>query len=176
MFHSSTELLIDYWRGRRGAHAMPLRANIDPTGFPGLAPRAFLAVRQMTDVRFRLAGEAVIELCQRQLAGESVLWLWRPEHRGRVSALLGAALIAGEPMVIGAESELDDGIYMRLELLFAPLIGPDGVADRFLGLCQPIAGVGFGALGELAILTVDGHPASERAHLRLAAIDGRRIA
>jgi hypothetical protein len=155
---------------------MALRADIDPTGFPGLAPRAFIAVREMTDVRFRLAGEAVIELCRRQLTGRSVLELWRPEHRGRVSALLGAVLISGEPMVIGAESELDDGIFMRLEMLFAPLIGPDGIADRFLGLCQPTAGAGFGALGELAILTVDGHPVSERAHLRLAAIDGRRIA
>ena len=90
MFHSSTELLIDYWRRRRGPRPMPLRADIDPTGFVALAPRAFIAVREQTDVRFRFAGEAVIELCQRQLVGTSVLWLWRPEHRGRVSALLGA--------------------------------------------------------------------------------------
>jgi hypothetical protein len=174
MFHSSTELLIDYWRGRRGARAMPLRADIDPTGFPGLASRAFIAVRETTDVRFRLAGEAVIELCRRQLAGHSVLALWRGEHRGRVSALLGAALIAGEPMVIGAEGEAGEGVPLQLEMLFAPLIGPDGVADRFLGLCQPTAGAG--ALRELAILTVDGHSTGERAHLRLAAVDGRRIA
>ena len=79
-------------------------------------------------------------------------------------------------MVIGVDSELADGIAMQLEMLFAPLIGPEGIADRFLGLCQPTAGAGYGALGELAILTVDGRPASERAHLRLAAVDGRRIA
>jgi hypothetical protein len=79
-------------------------------------------------------------------------------------------------LVIGAESEQDDGLDLRFEMLFAPLAGPDGVADRFLGLCQPMGGAAFGALGALAILTVDGHPASERAHLRLAAVDGRRIA
>jgi hypothetical protein len=155
---------------------MPLRADIDPTGFASLAPRAFLAVRDFTDVRFRLAGEAVIELCQRPLAGRSVLGLWRPEHRGRVSALLGAVLIAGEPLVIGAESGPDDGLGLRLEMLFAPLAGPDGVADRFLGLCQPTAGMGLAPLRELAIVSVDGHPTGERPHLRLAAVDGRRIA
>jgi hypothetical protein len=175
MFHSSTELLIDYWRGLRFGRPMPLRADIDPTAFPGLAPRAFVAVRETTDVRFRLAGEAVIELCRRQLAGESLLALWRAEHRGRVAALLGASLIAGEPMVIAAECGAEGALLFRLEMLLAPLIGPAGVADRFLGLCQPLSGAASAPLADLAIVAVNGH-AAERAHLRLAAIDGRRIA
>jgi hypothetical protein len=175
MFHSSTELLIDYWRGRRLGRPMPLRADIDPSDFPGLAPRAFIAVREATDVRFRLAGEVVIELCRRQLAAESLLALWRAEHRGRVAALLGAALIAGEPMVISAECGADPALQFRLEMLFAPLMGPTGVADRFLGLCQPTGGVAASPLAGLAIVAVNGH-ASGASHLRLAAVDGRRIA
>jgi hypothetical protein len=175
MFHSSTELLIDYWRGLRSGRPMPLRADVDPTDFPSLAPRAFIAARETTDVRFRLAGEAMIELCRRQLAGESLLELWRAEHRGRVAALLGASLIAGEPMVIAAECGAESAPQLRLEMLLAPLIGPAGVADRFLGLCQPLCGISLAPLAGLSIVAVNGHAAG-RTHLRLAAVDGRRIA
>src|SRR5580692_2586946 len=56
MLHSNTELLIDYWRGRRGGRPMPRRADIDPTGFAALAPQAFIALREPSgDVSFRLA-------------------------------------------------------------------------------------------------------------------------
>jgi hypothetical protein len=148
---------------------MPSRAELDPGCFAAHAPRAFVAAREMSDVRFRLAGEDLIELVGRTAAGGSVLALWRPEHRGRVNALLGASLIAGEPMVIEAEgvATARDAQALRLEMLFAPLIGPEGVADRFLGLCQPLAGSAHGPVAGLAILAVNGHAAG-RAHLRLA--------
>jgi hypothetical protein len=175
MVHSSTELLIDYWRSRRGGRPSPLRADIDPTGFAPLAPRAFVAVREIADIRFRLAGEAVIELARRPLAGASMLALWRPEHRGRVAALASAALIAGEPVVIEGVCGPGPGLELRLEMLLAPLVGPEGVADRFVGLCQPLDGARVAPMVELSIAAVNGH-AAERSHLRLAALDGRRIA
>jgi hypothetical protein len=72
MFHSNTELLIDYWRTHRGGRPMPRRADIDPTGFVRLAPRAFVArFEPGGDVRFRLAGEVIVELHGRPLGGES---------------------------------------------------------------------------------------------------------
>jgi len=154
---------------------MPSRAELDPGRFAAHAPRAFVASREMADIRFRLAGEDLIELVGRTAAGGSVLALWRPEHRGRVAALLGASLIAGEPMVIEAEAAAAKDLALRLEFLFAPLTGPQGVADRFLGLCQPISGAGHSPVANLAIVAVNGH-AAERGHLRLAAVGGRRIA
>jgi len=39
-------------------------------------------------------------------------------------------------VVIDAEALADDGAVRRLEILFAPLGGPGGVPDRFLGLYQ----------------------------------------
>jgi hypothetical protein len=175
MFHSNTELLIDYWRGRRGARPMPARADIDPTGFVALAPRAFIAARDYADIRFRLAGEDVIELIGRPAAAGSALALWRPEHRGRVAALLGASLIAGEPMVLEAAAVSGEALVLRLELLFAPLTASDGVADRFLGLCQPLGGAACTPIANLALVAVNGQ-AAERTHLRLAAVGGRCIA
>ncbi len=167
--------MIDYWRDRRAGGLTPARADIDPAGFVHLVPRVFIAARDFADVRFRLAGEAMIELFGREAAPESALALWRSEHRGRVAALLVASLIAGEPIVLEARGDSSEGASLALEMLFAPLIGPRGVADRFLGLCQPLSGVAYGPLSPLVLVAVNGRPA-ERAHLRLAAVGGRRIA
>jgi hypothetical protein len=178
MFHSNTELLIDYWRGRRGERTVPARADIDPSGFPRLAPAVFIAAREGGDVRVRLAGEAMIEWHGRRLAGESLTGFWRRDHRGRLTALLGAALAAGQPLVVTAASVTEEALPARLEILFAPLTGPGGVADRFLGLYQPVSRMSLGRLGELVIAAVNGAPTADTAlpALRLAALDGRRIA
>ena len=60
---------------------------------------------------------------------------------------------------------------------YFPLLGPDGLADRFLGLYQPISGAWRGPVGELAVLGAQG-VAEETLpfHLRLAAVNGRQIA
>ncbi len=71
-----------------------------------------------------------------------------------------------------------DGGEGRVELLFAPLAGPYGALDRFLGLCQPDLGLaGVTPIGSLRIVAVNGvADDARRARLRLAALDGRRIA
>jgi hypothetical protein len=178
MFHSNTELLIDYWRARRGGRPMPRRADIDPTGFAPLAPQAFIALREPGgDITFRLAGEAILELHAAQLAGCSLLRLWRPDCRARLSMLLGAALTHAAPMAIRAEAWNEKALATELEVLFAPLAGPDGTPDRFLGLYQPLRAGWLGQLGELSILAVNGlSGAADRSRPRLAALDGRRIA
>ena len=62
-------------------------------------------------------------------------------------------------------------------MLFLPLTGASGAADRFLGLYQPTSGIWRSPIGELALIRADG-VADEmtRSHLRLATLDGRRIA
>jgi hypothetical protein len=178
MFHSNTELLIDYWRSRRSGRPMPRRTDIEPSGFVRLAPRAFIAQFEPGgDVRFRLAGEIIVELHGRPLGGESLLRLWRPDCRARLSKLLSAALIHAAPMVITTETASEDAQMARLEVLFAPLTGPDGTPDRFLGLYQPLHSGWLGELGELSIQAVNGlATGGDSARLRLAALDGRRIA
>jgi hypothetical protein len=178
MFHSNTELLIDYWRRLRGPDALPARAAVDPTGFAALAPRAFVANRHTTgEFELRLAGEALIDFYGYPLRGLELGNLWRLAHRRRLAGLLAATLSAAEPLVIVAEARAADGSNLRLEVLFLPLAGADGVADRFLGLYQPTFGIWRAPLGELALISAFG-VADEmtRSHLRLATLDGRRIA
>ena len=178
MFHSNTELLIDYWRTRRGGRPMPRRADIDPTGFPALAPQAFIAQRETSgDVIFRLAGEMIVELHAMPLGGESLLRLWRPDCRARLSMLLGAALAHAAPMALRAEASNEQALATELEVLFAPLTARDGTPDRFLGLYQPLRPRWLGSFGPLSILAVNGLPgAGEPTRPHLAAVDGRRIA
>jgi hypothetical protein len=178
MFHSNTERLIDYWRALRGEAAVPARASVDPTDFVALAPRRFIVARgEGGEFAFRLAGEQLIDLHDRSLQGEPLEKVWRLVHRRRLSSLLEAALAAGEPLVISAEAWSADAAHLRLEILFLPLAGPDGVADRFLGLYQPSAGACRGPIGELALLGAYGvADEAEEPHLRLATLDGRQIA
>jgi hypothetical protein len=171
MFHSSTELLIDYWRRRREGKPLPSRASIDPSGFAPLAHQVFIAIREPDgDVRFRIAGEALIEWHGRPLRDESLLAFWRTEQRGRLARLLAMSLTNADPLVIRA-----DGGALEVEVLFTPLTGPDGSADRFLGLFQPIYGGRVVRFDELSILAIN-DTADARGHLRLAALDGRQIA
>ena len=43
MFDMNTKRLIDYWRGLCGKRALPDRADVEPSGFVGLAHRVFIA-------------------------------------------------------------------------------------------------------------------------------------
>jgi len=178
MFHSNTELLIDYWRRLRGPDAAPAHAAVDPAGFAGLAPRAFVANRDKDgEFELRLAGEAVIDFYGRPLRGVTLGDLWRLAHRRRLAGLLKATLGACEPLVVTAEAWTTETSNLRLEVLFLPLTGASGAADRFLGLYQPTSGIWRSPIGELALISADG-VADEmtRSHLRLATLDGRRIA
>jgi hypothetical protein len=178
MFNANTERLLDYWRGRRDGRPAPRRADIDPAGFPRLAPHAFIVAQDTEgDIRFRLAGEAVAGLHGRPLGGESVLPLWRTQHRARLLRLLASAMASAEPLVIEAECETSACAAPQLEVLFAPLEGGDGDRDRFLGLYQPLQPGLATPIGPLGIMAVNGlAEAARRAHLRLASLDGRRIA
>ncbi|MGH6955832.1 MAG: PAS domain-containing protein [Caulobacteraceae bacterium] len=173
MAHPNTELLIEYWRSLRRSARVPDRAGVDPAGFARLAPWAFMAGRGEDGAfAWRLAGEAVIALHGRPLAGTSFLALWRAPCRARLAATLSGALVAGEPAVVAAQAPVGRAERLELEVLFAPLSGPGGSADRFLGLYQPLRGHLAAPLGELALAE---RGAASRA-LRLATLDGRRIA
>ena len=179
MFTTNTERLLAYWRERRGRAPAPRRVDIDVADFAALAPQVFMAeMCAGGDVRFRLAGETLTALHGRSLRGESLLTLWTPEQRGRISRLLSSALAEAEPLVVLAGAAVADGEPARFELLFAPLFGPLGALDRFLGLCQPQTGsAGQARIGPLSLVAVNGvADAARRARLRLAALDGRRIA
>lgn len=181
MFHSNTELLIDYWRGQRRDDALPARADVDPAQFAPLLPQVFIAGRRSSGVYpLRLVGEFIVDLHGRALRGDDHALFWSPGHRLELQLALERALRHPEPVVISAEGRTDEAVDLRLEVLFAPLAGPDGVPDRFLGLYQPTSSVAVlrgRPVRELMIRAVGGLERSMvTPRLRLAALDGRHIA
>jgi len=70
---------------------------------------------------------------------------------------------------------------MAMEVLYAPLAGPDGAADRFLGLYQPLgltARLRGGPITAMSLRTLRRADGADEAapRLRLATLHGRRIA
>ena len=181
MFHSNTQQMIDYWRGKSGVSGLPVRADIDPTEFAKLAPRAFMLGREASGVYpVRLAGGLVCELHRRDLRGRNFLTLLDPLGRHEVQSALETGRRRPEPVVARIEA-LSDTATLELELLFAPIAGGPGSPERFLGLYQPtslVAALQGEPLRQLFVREVHGvGPANEETHrLRLATLDGRWVA
>jgi hypothetical protein len=58
--------LLDYWSGKRGERAVPLRADIDPADIPSLLPYVMLLDVERAPMRFRyrLAGSNTYDIRQ----------------------------------------------------------------------------------------------------------------
>ena len=181
MFHSNTELLIDYWRKRKFDRLSPSRSAIDPCDITELLPQIFILGRAAGgQYVFRLAGGLVGDLHRRDLRAADFGELWSLSDRPRLIAAMEAARRAAEPLVLTTEARTDQDAVTRIEVLLAPLRAESYPLDRCLGLYQP--------LGPLAVLR--GRPIAEMSlirfastserdappRLRLAAIDGQQIA
>jgi hypothetical protein len=161
--------------------AAPARASICPAAFAELLPQTFILGRSCSGVYpLRLSGGFVSDLHGRDLRRLNGLALWAERDRSRLQSALEEARLRPEPIVALAEA-LGEAGSVGMEILFAPLAGPHGDVDRFLGLYQPL---GFTA-------RLQGRPAlnlSLRAlqragaanefvpRLRLATLDGRHVA
>ncbi len=181
MVHPNTERLTEYWRARRGESPLPRRADIDPMAFHQLLPQTFIVGRSDQGLYpFRLVGGMIADLCQSDLRGRCLLELWRPSDRWQLKSALEFARRRPEPVVVNADVLADGAPSLGMEILLAPMTGPTGEADRFLGHMQPAAplsrllGRPVQSLAIAAIARSDG--GEEAPSLKLAAVDGRRIA
>jgi hypothetical protein len=182
MFHSNTERLIDYWRSRKGEAPAPSRASIDPCEFPSLMPQLFILGRAGPGAyAFRLVGGLVEDLHGGKLGGTDPLTLWAETYRTSLQLALEAIRRQPEPLVVTAEGRAGGGQTLALEVTFAPLTGPGGDIDRFLGLYQPqtlvaaLLGQPIKLLSMRAAATPRAMDA-EAPRLRLAAVNGRQLA
>jgi hypothetical protein len=181
MVHPNTERLTEYWRSRRGTAGLPARADIDPMAFHQLLPQTFIVGRTAQgQYPLRLVGGMIADLHQSDLRGRCLLELWRPSDRWQLKSALEFARRRPEPVVVNADVLADGAPRLALEILIAPLAGPTGEVDRFLGHMQPAAplmrllGRPARALAIAAIARSD--YGAEAPSLKLAAVDGRRIA
>jgi hypothetical protein len=204
MFHNNTQRMIQDWTAKRGDRAAPARADISPAAYRELLPQVFMLGSEANgDEAFRLAGGLLADLHARDLRGADFLGLWMPTERQQVRDALALARRCGAPVVLSASGWTHEGDEARLEIVLAPLTGPTGELDRVMGLYQPtsslrrLMGRPITAMTVSAIKLADqalpirdlapeyadyagdlyasAPPARSRSHLRLVAVDGRRL-
>lgn len=184
MVHSNTELLTDYWRARVPAFGSPLRSAVDPTHFIDLLPQVFILGRAAAGrYSFRLVGGLLADLHGRDLRDEDFTGLWMSPDRASLQSAMEGAIRRSHPLVLQARGRAHGGETLELELLLAPLTGASGAVDRFIGLYQPLASlarlqgqpIDQLSLGRIGAAT-GADVIVEAPRLRLAAVDGRRIA
>jgi hypothetical protein len=182
MLHSNTEQLIDYWRVVKGAAAVAMRSSINPTEFAHFLPQIFMLGRKGSgQYHFRLAGGFVADLHGRDLRDEDLMRLWSPEDRTQLQLALELARRKPDPVVVTAQAHTEQGAVLDLEILYLPLSAPTGEVDRVMGFYQPTSPVGMLMGQPVKVLSVTsiqtvGVQGATLPHLRLAAVDGRRIA
>lgn len=181
MFHASTERMIDYWMSRAAPGRAPLRAAIQPADFRQLMPQVFILGREgRGDYPVRLAGGFVADLHGRDLRAVNMLTLWAEGDRILLQTALEELRSSPEPLVARAEA-ITERETLPLEVLFAPLVGPEGVINRYIGLYQPLSMVArlMGRTADrlsLQTLRRPGAANEEAPRLKLAAIGGREVA
>jgi hypothetical protein len=182
MFHSNTELLIDYWRQRKGSQIAPARASINPADLPSILPQLFILGRlRPGQYAFRLVGGLVDDLHGGHLGGLDPLRLWKAPYRTALQLALEAARRQPEPLVMTCDGASFDAGGVALEITIAPLLGPSGEVDRMIGLYQPLSAVAALRGQPIETLAIRSIVQAGRAdetfpRLKLATINGRQIA
>lgn len=179
MPHPNTERFTKYWRERAGSAPAPWRSDIDPTELVELLPQMLIVGRREAgDLPFRLIGGYIADLHRQDLRGTNFLGVWSPADRAALRLALEQIRRAPEPLVITGEIQAEGVAPLELEVMMAPLRGPSGEIERFIGLYQPL-GMTARLMGRPATqlkLRNLSRTGGDGPRLRLASLDGRRIA
>lgn len=179
MAHPNTERLTEYWRAKAGGFAAPTRAAVDPMDFVDLLPQTLIVGRREAgDLPFRLVGGLIAQLHQKDLRGANLLALFADADRAALRLAVEQVRRRPEPLLITGEIRVDGVPPVGLELVLLPMVGVTGEIDRLLGLYQPL-GMTTRLIGrtvrELKVTHLS-RSGEDGPRLRLAALDGRRIA
>lgn len=135
--HPNTQAIIKAWKRLAEGDAHLVQGPMTED-YPGLIGRLFILQRiSDQDYSFRVAGAALEDLLDRELADHNFLSLWRAEDKPLIRAAAEAALSANAPSLIYACGATLDGRTLHVEIALAPLNGPDG-RQRLLGLYQTL--------------------------------------
>jgi hypothetical protein len=155
---------------------------------PLLSQLLILGCDRQGRATFRLAGGMVTQLHGRDLRDAELVALWQRDQRKQLMAHLDAARQTAQPLVLQASTAGIHGSRLDLEITLAPLEGPSGEADRFIGLYQLLTPTPFLSgrpMSQLTLAAAALIPASGAAqrgmaasppHLRLVVNNGRRVA
>ncbi len=138
MIHSEIRSLYNYWERLRAGRPCPYRAEIDPRDMDGDARHLFvLEDLGQGNLRFRLAGTALIDAFGYELRGMSARSVMEGQARESFVALIAETL--AEPGVGYARLFAPDGETVW-EVVLLPLRGNFGQIDRLSGCLHPVSG------------------------------------
>ena len=137
MIHSEIRALYNYWERLRAGRPCPYRAEVDPHDMTGGAQHLFvLEDLGQGNLRFRLAGTALIDAFGYELRGMSARSVMAGKARESFVALIAETL--AEPGVGYARLFAPDGVTVW-EVVLLPLRGSFGQIDRLIGCQLPVA-------------------------------------
>ncbi|KZD03399.1 PAS domain-containing protein [Oceanibaculum pacificum] len=147
--HSRLHWAYNYWRGKCGARAWPLREAIDPLDFPRDAlPATFILERLEAedDYQVRLAGELYSQLYGREVTGlRATDLIPRDGEGGAVYQDFADSLAHGRPVLrTGWMNWRPEGVRIPYQRILLPVGLGCERADILIGI-----GVVFGLDGRL---------------------------
>jgi hypothetical protein len=138
MIHSEIRALYNYWERLRADRPCPYRAEVDPRDMTCGARHLFvLEDVGQGNLRFRLAGTALIDAFGYELRGMSARSIMEGKARESFVALVAETL--AEPGVGYARLHAPDGVTVW-EVVLLPLRGNFGEIDRLIGCLHPVSG------------------------------------
>jgi hypothetical protein len=180
MVHPNTQKLIETWRAHRDGQALPARTALSPIDLGPLLPQILMLGHEGGEEVFRLSGGLIADLYGRDLRGSVLSALWAKHERPLVADVLVRARRAAAPVVLTVDAEAPNGERIGVEICLAPLTGPDGAANRTIGLFQPISMVGRLMGQRIRMLSLRGAVVMVEAQsapmLKLVALNGSRVA
>ncbi|MEM9144711.1 MAG: PAS domain-containing protein [Pseudomonadota bacterium] len=140
MIHSEIRALSAYWESLRAGRPVPYRAEVDPRDMRCSARNLFiLEDLGGGNLRFRLAGTALIEAFGMELRGMSARSMMEGRARESFAALIEEAL--AEPGIGYARLSSTLSENEMWEVLLLPLRSDFGAIDRVLGGLVPVTGM-----------------------------------
>ncbi|MHA1527661.1 MAG: PAS domain-containing protein [Alphaproteobacteria bacterium] len=138
MIHSEIRALYNYWERLRAGRPCPYRAEVDPRDMEGDAQNLFvLEDLGQGNLRFRLAGTALVDAFGYELRGMSARSVMEGKARESFVALIAETL--AEPGVGYARLLAPDRVTVW-EVVLLPLRGNFGEIDRLIGCLHPVSG------------------------------------
>ena len=135
--HPNTQAIIEAWKRLSGGEGQRISGPM-ADDFPGLVGRLFILQKiDKSDFSFRVAGAALEDILDRELADHNFMSLWRSEDKPLISAAIDAALLANSPSIVYAVGMTLDGRTVNVEIALAPL-GEASGRRRLLGLYQTL--------------------------------------
>lgn len=133
----SIQALHDYWMGKRGAHAVPMRQDVDPIELKDHLSSLFMldVLDGGLDFRYRLVGTTIAEMSGRDVTGAklSTLYHSHPDALAKIAKLFGPVISERRPVFArGTVFWLPERDFRRFEAGYFPLSTDGDAVDIIL--------------------------------------------